>query len=106
MLAAGIANLITGLLSKRPAFTKKALQILAAFAFLAAAIFATGNVFMRLAIDPVTAATPELTVYFLLAGLILHILCNLYLLNPAHSYRPAPLPRPIPQVVTNAKTAP
>ena len=87
MLAVAAANLMAGFYQNAMPFPRKPLQILAALAFLCAAVLTTGNVVMRLAVDPITAAIPELTVYFLLAGVALHALCNLHQLNPASGSR-------------------
>lgn len=87
ILAAAFANLMAGFYQNAMPFPRKPLQILASLAFLSAAVLATGNMVLRLFVDPTTAAIPELTVYFLLAGLGLHALCNLHQLNPFSSSR-------------------
>ena len=85
ILAVATANLMVGFYQDAMPFPRKPLQILASLALLSAAVLTTGNMLMRLAVDPVTAAIPELTVYFLLGGIGLHALCNLHQLNPVPS---------------------
>ena len=87
MLAVAVANLMAGFYQNAMPSPRKPLQILAALAFLCAAVLSAGNILMRLAVDPITAAIPELTVYFLLGGIVLHALCNLHQLNPGTGKR-------------------
>ncbi len=84
LLATGCVNLMAGFYLKTLPAPRSPLQGLASLSFLSAGVLCAANVLMRLYVDPLIPNVPEIIIALILAGIGLHTLCNLYLLNPAN----------------------
>ena len=85
MLTAAAVNLVMGCYLKPFSGGRGALQTVGSLSLFLAAIISAASALGRLPVSPITSFLPQVIVAMIVAGLLLHTVCNLHQLNPSSS---------------------